>query len=471
MFSIKQTSQRITAICSGVTCVIGFSMATVFGQVPLEQPGFFYEFKIEKNPYNPLNFEFGDEVGRADTHRAEDGDLEERYKIEPPPPLQSPPDPHLEAYANASGTTFWTSALSPVTASPTEEGWNIGGQTTLTVRQLFRKDSPDATFDFKITQMSLYAFGPEEASKDNDGLFGRVRFDITTIGNPPGPNGFVREFISTTDLYGWPGEYSWEGRGTNIGADVRLGGTKQEWIEVALSQPYEGKIDLSRFEVGDTFFVDYTMQSIAIDDIQQDTTVRAFGRDPLDPDGGLLLTYDGLMPIFGDPDPPVVGNVLLSPVSVLKSGLVVNQETAAENMIDQSGLSEQFVSGQTLVDDYLPAGDEPVANDEFNDYWQSTTADVGQLSGNVDFDLGDLYTVDGLALWNGTLENGRILAAESPDGPWQEIRDFSLENNSPLSYALAKPDILEFNQSVEAEVPASGSEFGTSLSVNRGFYF
>ena len=66
------------------------------------------------------------------------------------------------------------------------------------------------------------------------------------------------------------------------------------------------------------------------------------------------------------------------------------------NIIDQSGLSTAYVSGVTDFDAYLAAGPLHASDARDNDWF----ANSGITSGIVDFDLGGIYSLDRIALWN-----------------------------------------------------------------------
>jgi hypothetical protein len=109
-------------------------------------------------------------------------------------------------------------------------------------------------------------------------------------------------------------------------------------------------------------------------------------------------------PITNAPPPTSSGPFILSPVAVSESGLgTPSVDAALENIINHSGLGKPMVSGSSLFDDYIFDGDRPTANPDYRGYWQSEVSFDGTFNGALDFDLGDHYVVDRLALWNGTL--------------------------------------------------------------------
>jgi hypothetical protein len=89
---------------------------------------------------------------------------------------------------------------------------------------------------------------------------------------------------------------------------------------------------------------------------------------------------------------------ILSPVAVLLNTAGDNSVDAAiDSTIDQSGLSTGFTSGVTDFDAYL--GTNPTHEWIFTDgsEWFST---AGATSGTIVYDLGGLFAIDRLALWN-----------------------------------------------------------------------
>ncbi len=139
-----------------------------------------------------------------------------------------------------------------------------------------------------------------------------------------------------------------------------------------------------------------------------------------------------------------ISNVILSPVAATESALgTFSGDVVLENMIDQSGLAKSFVNGETSFDQYVFEGNTPAADDDYNGYWQSFITDADEYPGVLDFDLGDEYLVDRIALWNGTADDVEAFVALSPTGPWESVGTFALENQNPLLYPLVEPQILD----------------------------
>ena len=69
---------------------------------------------------------------------------------------------------------------------------------------------------------------------------------------------------------------------------------------------------------------------------------------------------------------PAQGAVVLSPVAVAGSSLAAyDASTPFENMINQSGLAEPFVSGTTDFGTYFAEAGKPFGNANFANNWQS----------------------------------------------------------------------------------------------------
>ncbi len=91
--------------------------------------------------------------------------------------------------------------------------------------------------------------------------------------------------------------------------------------------------------------------------------------------------------------------------SVIRSATSVTQNTfgnwdssyVVENAINQTGLSAGYVSGATDWDAYFAGTPTHTYVAAGYEWWGGSTAG---LTGSVTFDLGGLFTIDKLALWN-----------------------------------------------------------------------
>jgi hypothetical protein len=141
---------------------------------------------------------------------------------------------------------------------------------------------------------------------------------------------------------------------------------------------------------------------------------------------------------------------MLSPVAVLGTDLgVYDPQTPLENMINQSGLDKPFTSGATDFDVYFNTGAPPFGQGAFNNGWQSNFSFNLPLTGYVDFDLGAVYTIDRLGIWNRSLETGNILVKENLGDAFVDVGDFALQNklNFPFSY---QPEFVTLDSAVDA---------------------
>jgi hypothetical protein len=147
---------------------------------------------------------------------------------------------------------------------------------------------------------------------------------------------------------------------------------------------------------------------------------------------------------------PLQAGTILSPTAVLGTDLgTFHPDTALENMIDQSGLDKPFTSGVTDFDEYFSTGDPPFGQGRFDFGWQSDFTFTLPLTGVVDFDLGAVYAIDRIAVWNRSLENGNFLVSETLGGPFTNAGSFHLQNklHVPFSY---QPEIVELDDTVNA---------------------
>jgi len=141
--------------------------------------------------------------------------------------------------------------------------------------------------------------------------------------------------------------------------------------------------------------------------------------------------------------------VMLSPAQVLGTDLGTYDPTVPlENMINQSGLDKPFTSGVTDFDAYFSTG-APAYGQGGVGNWQSDYSFNLPLMGYVDFDLGAVYMIDRVAVWNRSLETGQFLVSQTLGGPMEVAGSFTLLNrlNFPFSYL---PEIVELDEPVQA---------------------
>jgi hypothetical protein len=94
----------------------------------------------------------------------------------------------------------------------------------------------------------------------------------------------------------------------------------------------------------------------------------------------------------------VHAGTILSPTAVVSSNMGEYDSVSYgfHNMYDQSGLSTPFVSGTTNFDTFVSNGVTHIADDS-----RSWLSRPGVFNGYVTFDLGGIYDVTKLVLWNG----------------------------------------------------------------------
>jgi len=272
-------------------------------QTPIEPPALNYRFfDTQSDGAGGLIFDPGGSL----TPHVGGGELHETHSIQPPPPLQTTIT-HVKVFSNATGTSFWGSVVSPSANSPPAAGENIGGGVTLTVGTKFRKDSETAFVEFEITKVRLFGAGPLSHPMNNIGLIGQLSFVMDAF-DPSGPRvgGGLAAFQTdaiTARLDGRPGNFAFHSNNISIG--VTSGGLGESFIEISLLETKTLRVDLSRFAVGDEFGVTYSMRVETMDTIQNDTTIQAFGHDPLAPGTGVTLSLNDvtLLGPFFVPEP------------------------------------------------------------------------------------------------------------------------------------------------------------------------
>ncbi|MCW5552317.1 MAG: hypothetical protein KIS67_09110 [Verrucomicrobiae bacterium] len=142
--------------------------------------------------------------------------------------------------------------------------------------------------------------------------------------------------------------------------------------------------------------------------------------------------------------PTVFAQVALSPVAIAGSDLeAYAASTPFTNMINHSGVTVPFVSGATNFDAYFADPVSAYANANYVNNWQSEVSFDLPLTGYVDFDLGAMYSLNKMAIWNVTVENVTVTVFEELNRPGQVTGNFTLPNHwyNPFSYSVS---ILDF---------------------------
>jgi hypothetical protein len=166
------------------------------------------------------------------------------------------------------------------------------------------------------------------------------------------------------------------------------------------------------------------------------------------------------------------GQVTVSPVAVTTAIPSFNEIVTPGNLINQSGVTTPFTSGVTPFDTYFsnPSQTFATSGNGGTNNWQSDTAfDLG-YQGYLDFDLGAIYQIDQLAIWNRSLSNVTVKILTDLSGTEQVAGSFTLvdRQNFTFSYPV---EILKFNTSfvgryVRLEIngvyPFQGFDFGNA---------
>jgi hypothetical protein len=159
-----------------------------------------------------------------------------------------------------------------------------------------------------------------------------------------------------------------------------------------------------------------------------------------------------------------------SPTAVLGTDLGMFDSTVPpENMINQSGIDKPFTSGVTDFDEYFTTGDQPFGQGGPGNWWSNFSFDL-PLTGFVDFDLGDTYTIDRLAIWNRSLQNVDVYFSDTPGGLTTLGGSFTLTNHLhfPFSYL---PQVLELDATVEARYMRFQINSTYEFNINDGFAY
>ena len=431
--------------CAILAILIGVRASA---QVVRNEPDIEYQFT-----FLPANGSGG--IGSPDPLTAERNtpgeELTDSESIPAPPPVISF-GKHLEVYANEEATTFWAQAESPNVPNP-DSGAYVGGAAYMFIDQTFRKLSPDATLNYEITGMNLIAQGQSVDSAEDGQMHAEAMFKIDAYTRASGAtldtpidSPFINfpGFWTRVELKGEPQDFSvieTIGPG-ELQFDVVDGGLNENFVNVGLTSSKLVSIDLSEVAVGEEFRTTYIVDVAAWDTIQKESNVLAYGRDPQG--DGTLFSHTGLEvipPIF---DPAPTDPVILSPTSVL--GTDMGNEQDLPNMINRSGIDEPFVSGETVFDDYFAQGESVFADVPHR--WQGPHEPNDEhVSGYIDFDLGEIYTIDKLGIWNVSLDEIEVLFATEEGGDYVSAGSFSLSDQT--NFLSLPPNVLTFANEVE----------------------
>lgn len=207
--------------------------------------------------------------------------------------------PSMEVFSNETGTTFWASARAPL-GNPELLDVPLGSRSTLVLTQTFQKEQENATLSFTISQIALDAFEPGAGPPGRDGMSAYLSFDVVALDQSGDPFFY---FLDETSLSGEGGNWDLDDLSGPLVTQIVLGGENQSSLSARLAAPFTQTIDLSSLDSRDIFTVRYTIVAEAIDTEQFESRISAFGRDPLDPNGGSFFEFSGLTPIATVPEP------------------------------------------------------------------------------------------------------------------------------------------------------------------------
>lgn len=140
-------------------------------------------------------------------------------------------------------------------------------------------------------------------------------------------------------------------------------------------------------------------------------------------------------------------SVIFSPVSVVSNSI---QQAASAfgpvNLIDQSGLSSPFSSGETDFDSYLASN--PVHNPVATNSFIAKT-----LTGDIVFDLGEEKEVELLAIWQGSiflnqrLNSFSISTSSLPDSDFTTVGTFVAAQGGVPSNGPTEAQVFDLTDS------------------------
>jgi hypothetical protein len=141
--------------------------------------------------------------------------------------------------------------------------------------------------------------------------------------------------------------------------------------------------------------------------------------------------------------------VLLSPVAVTETDLGTNDlATPLVSMINHAGIDKPFTSGVTDFEAYFTTGAPAFAQAGPGEWWSGLDFSL-PVEGHLDFDLGTVYTIDRLAIWNRTLRDIDVLVSETLGGPMQLAGSFTLDNQANFFFSYLA-ETVDFNAAYEA---------------------
>ena len=150
-------------------------------------------------------------------------------------------------------------------------------------------------------------------------------------------------------------------------------------------------------------------------------------------------------------------DLILSPTSVVSNSMG-SFSTALDvgNVIDRSGLSAGFTSGVTNYSTYIAMAPTHMSGLIPNISWQSAS---GNTTGNLVFDLGDIYNIERLAIWQG--------GSASIIGSSVQVHGITLETSEDIAFS-SSTNVGSFNVPRQQGVSAySVRDFDLTDSFGR----
>jgi hypothetical protein len=170
---------------------------------------------------------------------------------------------------------------------------------------------------------------------------------------------------------------------------------------------------------------------------------------------------------------PVFGQVMLSPVSAATDIVPYNSTVPVGNLINHSGVTTPFTNGVTVFDTYFANPNQfATSGNNGTNNWQSVLASGFGYQGIVEFDLGAVYKINQLAVWNKSLSNITVVVLADLGGTEQVAGNFDLpdQQSSFFSYRVT---LLPFNATYQGRYvrlvinsiyPVPGFNFGYAIA-------
>jgi uncharacterized delta-60 repeat protein len=249
------------------------------------------------------------------------GEVHVRHEFGPLPAEFYDDIADAEVFSTADGKTYWVYAEGPGDDEPELLGGNV---VRYNQGQSFRKERGDASLRFTITAVSLEGkhFGGLDlipyqcVGSDVCDLefFGTVSFSATAW-----TSGSTRRTLlsrssqlslSSHAVQVTPGQPVWEARALSTNG-TPLWDLDTDFVQelesrdgfVRLARPITVEVDLSEVAVGDLVILDVEVKVETFNQIQGETYIAGFFRDPLSIEGG-DLEYTGLTPVAEYEPPP-----------------------------------------------------------------------------------------------------------------------------------------------------------------------